>query len=107
VAITSKFVFCETIEDIGRALCKEVHPIYCLKESCIEKYIVSGFDCANPPQDYNKKVDGPKKAEELPEIPDEIGQLFEMILGTIGLGMKRYVFVEDQARVRDSPNVFP
>jgi hypothetical protein len=55
----------------------------------------------------NKKVDGPKKAEELPEIPDEIGQLFEMILGTIGLGMKRYVFVEDQARVRDSPNVFP
>lgn len=107
VAITSKFVFCETIEDVGRALFKEVHPIYCLKESCIEKYIVSGFDCANPPQDYNKKVDGPKKAEELSEIPDEIGQLFEMILGTIGLGMKRYVFVEDQASVRDSPNVFP
>jgi ABC-type uncharacterized transport system ATPase subunit len=92
--VAPRFVFCEKIEDIGRALSKEVHPIYCLRERCIEKYIAPGFDCTNPPQDYDKKVDGPKKAEELPEIPDEIGQLFDRILGTLGRG-------------RDSPNVFP
>jgi predicted ATP-dependent endonuclease of OLD family len=97
-ATAPKFALCEEIQDIGRELSREeAHPIYCLKESCIEKYIIPAFDCANPPRNYNKRVDGPKKAEELTDIPHEIKQLFEMIFGTLGLGSKKYIFAEDRA----------
>jgi predicted ATP-dependent endonuclease of OLD family len=108
-ALTSKFVLCEKIEDVGRMLSKGIHPIYCLKENCIEKYIIPNFDCTKPPQDYNKKVNGPKKAEELTEIPDEIKQLFEIIFGTLQLIPKKYLYVEeDYVHVQDNSikNIF-
>ncbi|MEM3786941.1 MAG: AAA family ATPase [Nitrososphaeria archaeon] len=95
--VASKFNFCEKIEDIGSSLNEKVHPLYCLRENCVEKYIISNFDCANPPQNYNKTVDGPKKAEKLTEIPDEIRQLFDMIFGTLGLEPKN----KDEAHARD------
>jgi len=99
LVIASKFSFCERIDDVGLALSKGIHPLYCLKENCIEKYIIPNFDCANPPQNYNKRIHGPKKAEELTEIPNEIRQLFEIIFGTLGLGPKRYVFIEEKLGV--------
>jgi predicted ATP-dependent endonuclease of OLD family len=99
--IASRFNFCKKIDDVGSALSKKVHPVYCLKENCIEKYIIPNFDCDNPPQDYNKRVDGPKKAEELEKIPDEIKQLLEMIFGTLGLGPKKYVFIENKIHLED------
>lgn len=101
VAVVSRFAFCETIDDVGRMLSKEIHPIYCLKEGCIEKYTIPNFDRTSLSRNYNKRVDGPRKAEELTEIPDEIERLFEMVFGTLGIGPKKYVFVEDQVRVRD------
>ena len=97
--IASKFSFCEKINDVGSAIRKKIHPIYCLKENCIEKYIIPDFDCANPPQDYNKRIDGPKKAEELKKVPDEIRQLFEIIFGTLGLGPKKHLFIETKIRL--------
>jgi hypothetical protein len=99
--IASRFSFCKNIDDIGSALSRKVHPVYCLKENCIEKYIIPNFDCAHPPQGYNKRVDGPKKAEELIKIPDEIRQLFEIIFGTLGLGRKKYRFIENQIHFTD------
>jgi len=74
---TSKFQFAREIEDVERILLKrEKHPVYCLKEDCIEKYL--GQTECKPPN-WNKKLDGPKTAEEM-EIPDEIGSLFNAIL---------------------------
>jgi hypothetical protein len=90
-------------------LSKEIHPIYCLKENCIEKYIIPNFDCTKPPQDYNKKVNGPKKAEELTEIPDEIKQLFEITFGTLQLIPKKYLYVEEDyvhVQVNSMKNIF-
>jgi len=104
--IASRFSFCKKIDDVGFALSKNVHPVYCLKENCIEKYIMPDFDCANPPQGYNKKVDGPKKAEEQKEVPDEIRQLFKIIFGTLDLGPTRYVFIEEKIGHRGKGQAF-
>jgi AAA15 family ATPase/GTPase len=82
--ITSKFVFCKSIEDIAENFGKEKHPVYCLKENCIEKYLMPEFDCTKIPKDYNKRRDGPKKAEELQEIPEEIENIFSVILKKTG-----------------------
>jgi predicted ATPase len=84
----SKFKFCETTEDVKNIFGKESHPVYCLKEDCIEKYFIPDFNCANPPRDYNKKRDGPKKAEELEELPAEIKDIFEVILEGINFNFK-------------------
>lgn len=97
----SKFKLCENFDDVGKALfCKEEqgHPIYCLKESCIEKYVIPNFDCANPPGNYNKRVDGPKKADVMDELPTELSQLFKIIFGTLGLGSTVYKFEKECAR---------
>ena len=76
----SKFKFCETIEDMKNTFGKGSHPVYCLKEDCIEKYFIPDFGCANSPRDYNKKRDGARNAEKLGELPGEITNIFEMIL---------------------------
>jgi hypothetical protein len=55
------------------------HPIYCLKEPCIEKYLDPKFNCSNLPQEYNKKTNGPEIAESS-KIHDEIAQLFDVII---------------------------
>lgn len=98
----SKFKFCENFDDVGEALSSiEVHPIYCLKKECIEKYIIPDFDPANPPQNYNKRIDGPKKADNIDEVPNEIKQLFDTIFGTLGLGRKRYIYVRESGTLKD------
>jgi hypothetical protein len=79
----SKFKFCETIEDVKNIFGNESHPVYCLEKDCIEKYFIPAFGCANSPRDYNKKRDGPKKAEELEELPAEIKGIFEVILESV------------------------
>lgn len=76
----SKFRFCKTIEALKKSNGNESHPVYCLEKECIEKYFAPDFDCADPPQGYNKKRDGPKTAEELGEIPEEITRIFDVIL---------------------------
>ncbi|VUT27505.1 MAG: recombination protein F [Candidatus Syntrophoarchaeum sp. GoM_oil] len=76
---TSRFNFCEKVGDvkfISEADGK--HPVYCLKEECIEEYLDPKPDCADP--DYNKKVEGSKIAEEMDVIPEELKILFEIIL---------------------------
>lgn len=73
----SKFKVCESVKDIKILFGREVHPVYCLKEDCIERYL--GFDITNLPQKYNKKKNGPKKADELEKIPEEIREILETI----------------------------
>jgi len=82
----SKFKFCEMIEDVKNTFGKENHPVYCLKEDCIEKYFIPDFGCANPPQGYNKKRDGARNAEKLDGLPGEITNIFEMILESVKNG---------------------
>jgi hypothetical protein len=76
---TSRFVFCKTIEDLAASFGREKHPTYCLKENCIEKYLIPEFDCTKIPENYDKKRSGPRKAEELQEIPEEIRDIFAVI----------------------------
>jgi predicted ATP-dependent endonuclease of OLD family len=75
---TSQFIFCKTIEDLRKNFGGEKHPIYCLEENCIEKYLMSGFDCSKI-LGYNKKLGGPQIAEKLPEVPREIENIFDII----------------------------
>ncbi len=80
------FKFCKTIEDVKSTFGKGSHPVYCLKQECIENYFIPDFDCVNPPQGYNKKKDGAKKAEELGDVPEEITKIFEVILEGVNVG---------------------
>ena len=88
--LTSNFKSCQRPDEVRELLGKNrrietresIHPVYCLKESCIERYLKSTINCKNLPQDYNKKVDGPRIAE-ICGIPEEIEQLFEIVLGLI------------------------
>ena len=61
----------QTIIDDGHS-----HPVYCLSKDCIELYL--GLNECNPPG-YNKMVDGPKNAENIP-LPREINDIFDAVL---------------------------
>ncbi|MDI6903787.1 MAG: ATP-binding protein [Methanocellales archaeon] len=76
----SKFKFCKDFRDLKKFFGGGAHPIYCLKEDCIEKYLFPEFNCNKPPSNYNKKVDGYRKAEKICKIPEEIGYIFTIIL---------------------------
>ncbi len=77
---TSKFELATDLEDVKRIFAsKEAHPVYCLKEDCIEKYL-GQTECK--PENWNKKYDGTRVAEEMENIPEEIEKLFSIILGT-------------------------
>jgi AAA15 family ATPase/GTPase len=73
-----KFIFCETIEEIKNALKNHTHPIYCLQKNRIEDYLEpkSKYENIN----YDKKRDGPKIAEKMNIIPEEISKIFEIVL---------------------------
>ncbi len=76
----SKLIFCRTIKTLSERFHKrDAHPVYCLKERCIEKYLDPGFNCKKPPENYNKKVDGSNLAEQLKIIPEEINDIFNII----------------------------
>lgn len=78
---TSRFLFCNDTKELKENFGGECHPIYCLKENCIEKYLRPEFDCNQPPDDYNKTRDGPKEAELL-DVPAEINEIFNVILSS-------------------------
>ena len=77
----SRFKLCDTIEMVGDVFRgAKYHPVYCLKESCIEKYLFPNFDPSNPPKGYDKRKDGAKAAERLEKLPEELIKLFKTIL---------------------------
>lgn len=78
---TSRFVSCKDTKNLKNSFGGENHPIYCLKEICIEKYLFQEFDCTNIPDNYSKKRDGPRKAGKLERIPEEIKEIFNVIFG--------------------------
>ncbi|MEM5832487.1 MAG: ATP-binding protein [Candidatus Aenigmatarchaeota archaeon] len=76
-----RFEFCETWEKVIKALSSEWPslPIYCLEKNRIEDYL---FPEGLPPN-FNKKIDGPLRAEVLENIPEEIEKLLKIIFGQI------------------------
>jgi len=74
--IQQRFKICHTIDEIGEAFSENLIPIYCLQKEKIEKYLFPEGEPAN----YEKKIHGPQKAEEMKEIPKEIKDLLEKIL---------------------------
>jgi hypothetical protein len=72
-ANTSKFRFAASLDDVASAMEKgNYHPIYCLGKDTIEEYLgVSPI-----PSQYDKKIDGPRAAENLEALPEEITKLF-------------------------------
>lgn len=72
---TSKFKLCKTLDELKRTFGdRKLHPVYCLERDCIEEYLVPVPDYKS--DGYNKKVDGPKIAEEMKEVPKEIEDVF-------------------------------
>ena len=88
----SKFKVCNTLDEVREVFEKrENHPLYCLKENCIERYLFPNFDCSNPPENYKKTKDGPKAAEELNELPTELKELIEVILYILELNIEAMI----------------
>lgn len=72
---TSRFKFCKSLDELGKAFdSSEIHPVYCLKQDCIEEYLDPTPNYKSI--EYKKKVDGPKIAEEMKEVPKEIEDVF-------------------------------
>ena len=72
---TSKFKLCKTLDELKQTFGDhEPHPVYCLEQECIEEYLVPKPNYRS--NRYNKKVDGPKIAEEMKEVPKEIEDVF-------------------------------
>ncbi len=79
---TSRFKFCKSLDELGEAFdSSEIHPVYCLKQDCIEEYLDPKPNYRS--DEYNKKVDGPKIAEEMNEVPKEIWDVFISIYKNI------------------------
>ena len=102
----SKFKVCNTLDEVREVFEKrENHPLYCLKENCVERYLFPNFDCSNPPENYKKTKDGPKAAEELNELPTELKELFEVILYILELNKEAMIkeldelFESQEARI--------
>jgi len=75
----SKFELVEDIEDLADIMAKsDKHPIYCLKQKGIEEYLEHKFDYEQ--KGYSKTIDGPRIAEEMRQIPEEIRSIFDAIL---------------------------
>jgi len=72
----SKFEFAHSIKDITRILESDKHPVYCLQKAKIEDYLFPD----TLPSDYNKRVDGPKTAEQLDELPEELEEIFKVLI---------------------------
>lgn len=76
----SPLKFCKDVSALREIFDKgEEHPVYCLKKDCIEKYLYGDFEGNSPYRGYSKKIDGPKKAEKLTELPDEMQAIFEIL----------------------------
>ena len=74
----SKFEVARSIKDVKRLLQEpDKHPVYCFQKDKIEDYLFPD----SLPSGYNKKVDGPTAAEKLDKLPEEIEELFRVIIG--------------------------
>lgn len=75
----SKFEVVENIEELADIMAKhDKHPIYCLKQKCIEEYLEPkpGYE----QEGYSKTTDGPRIAEDMRQVPEEIWGIFDVIL---------------------------
>ena len=71
---------CKNLKGLRKTFhAQNAHPVYCLKKDCIEKYLLKRFNPQKPPKDYNKKINGPQKADELSKIPEEIAEIYDII----------------------------
>jgi hypothetical protein len=76
-ANTSMFRFAGSLDDVASAMEKgNYHPIYCLEKDTIEEYL----GLSPMPSQYDKKTDGPRAAESLEALPEEITKLFLSLL---------------------------
>lgn len=79
---TSKFQLADNTQDLVDIMTKHSkHPVYCLKRKCIEEYLEPRPDYEQPT--YNKTIDGPKIAEDMTEVPEEIQGLFKALLNEL------------------------
>jgi hypothetical protein len=77
-ANTSKFKLIRSLAETGSAILSgEEVPIYCLEKNSIEDYLFP--DRMSPV--YDKKVEGPRAAEQLDQVPEEIFRLFLLLIG--------------------------
>lgn len=79
-SIYQNYKFCETLNELQSALhnlndADKPYPLYCLKNNNIESYLDSGLK--SNITNYNKKIHGPKIAEEMKDIPKELVDIFE------------------------------
>lgn len=75
----SKFELVDNIQHLSNIMAKsDKHPIYCLKRKCIEEYLEPKPDYEQP--GYNKKTEGPRIAEDMQQVPEEIQNLIKAIL---------------------------
>ncbi len=89
----SELKYADNPNEVGTLLAQKKVPVYRWKENCIEAYL--GLDCEKLSENYNKVKDGPEIADGLADIPQEINDLIEVILGTLGFGKKRFAHVFD------------
>jgi predicted ATP-dependent endonuclease of OLD family len=76
------FNFCETLNELQSALRNlndddKTYPLYCLKNSNIESYLDS--DLKSGITNYKKKIHGPKIAEKMENIPEELEEIFDIL----------------------------
>ena len=75
----SRFELAENIENLANIMARDDrHPVYCLKEKCIEEYLEP-----KPPYEqpgYRKSIDGPRIAEDMEQVPEEIQGIIEAVL---------------------------
>lgn len=76
--VRKEFIFCEKPEDIKKYLSNGEYPVYCLAKRCIEKYLDPKLKWKDNPN-YNKKIHGPKRAEEMEKIPAEIKKILGIL----------------------------
>ena len=75
----SKFELVNNIQQLANIVTKpDKHPIYCLERNCIEEYLEPKPDYERP--SYNKKTEGPRIAENMGQVPEEIRNLIKAIL---------------------------
>lgn len=75
----SGFELADDMQDLANTMTKhDKHPIYCLKQKCIEEYLEPKPDYEQP--SYSKTIEGPRIAEEMEQVPDEIQGLIRALL---------------------------
>lgn len=90
------FVVCSNLNEVEKSI-GTAKSIYCWVETDIEKYL----DQNKIPSTYNKKMDGPRIADEMKQVPKEMQELFDIILRN-GIDITHYVVVRNSGVVHNS-----